>query len=63
MINLCVVAVYTNVNDGLMAIFCHQKTCLHAKFPMLLFNLNQFWIFAKNFHGSPQYKISLKSVQ
>jgi len=59
----CIVSVNTTVNDDLMAVSCRRKTCLHVKFPMFLPDFNQIWIFATNFHRSPQYQVSRKSFQ
>jgi hypothetical protein len=43
----------------------NNKTYLsfHVTYPILLPDFNQTWIFSTDFHGSPQYQISRKSVQ
>ena len=61
--SFCIVSAHIAVIDDFMAISCRRKRCLHAKFLMFLSYCNQIWIFATNFHRSPQYQLSRKSIQ
>ena len=36
---------------------------LHVKCPIVLYDFNQIWISSKDFHKSPQYQVSRKSVR